>query len=186
MGDKIMVKVVNVPSNFTQKDTFEQQWKGTISEIIGKAGNDAAERKGIALSLSLRTDFDASVLKEASEITMDAFVNPKKRARKGEERADLRALRTFTIDPADAQDFDDALSLRITEQGHYEVGIHIADVGHYVPVGSALDIEAQKRGCSVYFIDHCISMLPERLSNDYLFLASKRRSPDLLSFTHHG
>ena len=179
VGDKIMVKVVNVPSNFTQKDTFEQQWKGTISEIIGKAGHDAVERKGIALSLSLRTDFDASVLKEADETTVGAL-NSKKRARKGDERADLRALRTFTIDPADAQDFDDALSLRITEQGHYEVGIHIADVGHYVPMGSALDIEAQKRGCSVYFIDHCIAMLPERLSND---ICSLRPKEDRLTYS---
>ena len=80
-------------------------------------------------------------------------------------RRDFRNVTTFTIDPADAKDFDDALSIQKLENGNWEIGVHIADVSHYVQPGSAMDLEAAKRGNSVYLVDRVVPMLPEQLSN---------------------
>ena len=96
-------------------------------------------------------------------------------------RRDFRQIPTFTIDPADAKDFDDALSLRQLENGNWEVGVHIADVTHYVKTGTLVEEEAKQRATSVYLVDRVVPMLPERLSNHICSLKSFRRQAYLFS-----
>ena len=101
-------------------------------------------------------------------------------------REDCRPMPTFTIDPRDAKDFDDALSIRPAGDGLWEVGVHIADVSYYVHEGSIIDKEAEKRATSVYLVDRTIPMLPERLCNDLCSLRPERRAAGLLRHLPHG
>ena len=150
-----------------------------ITEVIGRAGDHETEMQAIIRSGGFSKAFPESVqaaahmLYETKEkIFADALKDPK--------RKDLRGITTMTIDPHDAKDFDDALSCRTLPNGNIEVGIHIADVSHYVVDGKPLDDEARERGTSVYLVDRVIPMLPEVLSND---LCSLRPNEDRLAFS---
>ena len=150
-----------------------------ITEIIGRAGDHETEMQAIIRSGGFSKSFPDSVQETAhklyetkEQIFADALKDPK--------RKDMRGITTMTIDPADAKDFDDALSCRTLPNGNIEVGIHIADVSHYVVEGQPLDQEAKERGTSVYLVDRVIPMLPEVLSND---LCSLRPNEDRLAFS---
>ena len=150
-----------------------------IVETIGRAGDHETEMQAIIRSGGFSKAFPESVQEAAhklyetkEQIFADALKDPKRR--------DVRNVTTMTIDPADAKDFDDALSCRTLENGNIEVGIHIADVSHYVRNGEALDQEARERATSVYLVDRVIPMLPEVLSND---LCSLRPNEDRLAFS---
>ncbi len=134
---------------------------GKVIKILGKPGDNNAEMLAIALEKGFAGELPKNVEQEAQEI--------KKRGIQKEDyidRKDFRKTLTFTIDPSDAKDFDDAISFKEVGKETYEIGIHIADVSQYVKVGSALDKEARERGTSVYLVDRTIPMLPEILSND--------------------
>lgn len=150
-----------------------------ITETIGRAGDHETEMQAIIRSGGFSKNFPESVQEAAqklhetqAEIFAAAIADPKRR--------DMRDTTTMTIDPADAKDFDDALSFKKLENGQVEVGIHIADVSHYVTEGASLDAEAIERGTSVYLVDRVIPMLPEVLSND---LCSLRPNEDRLAFS---
>lgn len=147
---------------------------GTITHVLGMQGENNAEMNAILADYGFPLEFPAPVEKEANEISEE--ITPQEIA----NRRDFRDILTFTIDPADAKDFDDAISFRNLENGNVEVGVHIADVTHYVKPGSALDKEAFERGTSVYLVDRVIPMLPERLSNG---LCSLRPNEDKLCFS---
>jgi ribonuclease R len=132
--------------------------EGKIIEIIGKKGDNDTELHSIVLEKGLSVEFKEKIEKEAEDA--------KKRTFDITKRKDFRGIPTFTIDPDDAKDFDDAISVRKIESGLYEVGVHIADVSHYVKEKSKLDEEARKRAFSIYLVDRTIPMLPEVLSND--------------------
>jgi len=163
-GQKVYVEIIS------WKDAKKAP-EGKVIKILGKAGDNNAEMNAIAIEKGFDSDLPNKVEEEAEKI--------KKLGIKKEdylERRDFRKILTFTIDPEDAKDFDDAISFRILhplldkERGLggevYEIGIHIADVSHYVKIGSEIDKEARKRGTSVYLVDRTIPMLPEILSND--------------------
>lgn len=151
-GDKVVVgKLV--------WDTSMLNPEGEVIEALGKAGTHDTEIISIARDFDLKYKFPASVLAEAESISNEI---PKEEIKK---RMDYRHKNVFTIDPEDAKDFDDALSIEKLENGNLSIGIHIADVSHYVKKGSPLDIEASERGNSVYFVGRVIPMLPEKLSN---------------------
>ncbi len=150
-----------------------------ITETLGHAGDHETEMQAIIRSGGFSKDFPESVQKAAQElfntkeqIFADALKDPKRR--------DMRDVMTMTIDPADAKDFDDALSCRKLPSGNFEIGIHIADVSHYVRDNDGIDIEAKDRATSVYLVDRVIPMLPEILSND---LCSLRPNEDRLAFS---
>lgn len=148
--------------------------RGFVTDILGKAGENNTEMHSILTEYGLPYKFPQEVEDAANKI-------PKKIVQKDfEERRDFRKVLTFTIDPADAKDFDDAVSLRIMENGNLEVGVHIADVSYYVKPGTILDKEAYERGTSVYLVDRTIPMLPEALSNN---LCSLRPGEDKLCFS---
>lgn len=151
-GDKVVIKLTRWNNNF-RKPT------GVVKQIFGKAGEHSTEMNSILFENNIDSNFPASVLEEAEKIN---FEIPQEEI---EKREDFRNVITFTIDPADAKDFDDALSFKELGENLYEVGVHIADVGYYMKPGSALDNEAYKRSTSTYLVDRCIPMLPERLSN---------------------
>ncbi len=132
---------------------------GHITEILGNAGSNDVEMKSILVENGFFTAFPQKVLEEAENLEFEVSEEEKKK------RRDFSKIPTFTIDPADAKDFDDALSFRKLENGLYEVGVHIADVSHYVAEHSALEKEAFKRATSVYLVDRVAPMFPERLSN---------------------
>lgn len=140
---------------------------GEVIKILGKAGENNTEMQSILIENGFRLEFDKDALKE-SESYPEAIDDEEL-----QRRRDFREVVTFTIDPEDAKDFDDAISFRVLENGLYEVGIHIADVTHYVKPGSALDREALLRATSVYLVDRCVPMLPERLSNGICSLTSE-------------
>lgn len=150
-----------------------------IIETLGRAGDHETEMQAIIRSGGFTTDFPEPVQKAAQDIYenkeqifTDAVADPK--------RKDIRGVMTMTIDPHDAKDFDDALSIQTLPNGNTEVGIHIADVSHYVRPGEPIDTEAEERGTSVYLVDRVIPMLPEVLSND---LCSLRPNEDRLAFS---
>ncbi|MCA9360133.1 ribonuclease R [Candidatus Kaiserbacteria bacterium] len=150
-----------------------------ITETLGHAGDHETEMQAIIRSGGFSKEFPESVQQAAHElyekkeqIFADALQDPKRR--------DIRGVPTMTIDPADAKDFDDALSIQTLENGNIEIGVHIADVSHYVREGEPLDTEAVERGTSVYLVDRVIPMLPEVLSND---LCSLRPNEDRLAFS---
>ena len=151
----------------------------TITETLGRAGDHETEMQAIIRSGGFTKAFPEVVQQAAhdlyetrEQIFKDALVDPKRR--------DYRGITTMTIDPVDAKDFDDALSFKKLENGNFEIGIHIADVSHYVREGEVLDDEAKERGTSVYLVDRVIPMLPEVLSND---LCSLRPNEDRLAFS---
>lgn len=151
-GDKVVVgKLI--------WDTSMLNPEGEVVEVLGKAGTHDTDIISIAREFDLKYKFPASVLSEADAISN---IIPKEEIKK---RLDYRSKNVFTIDPEDAKDFDDALSIEKLGNGNLSIGIHIADVSHYVKKGSALDIEASERGNSVYFVGRVIPMLPEKLSN---------------------
>ena len=151
----------------------------TITETLGRSGDHETEMQAIIRSGGFTKAFPEVVQQAAhdlyenrEQIFKDAVADPKRR--------DMRGVTTMTIDPVDAKDFDDALSFQKLPNGNYEIGIHIADVSHYVREGEVLDEEARERGTSVYLVDRVIPMLPEVLSND---LCSLRPNEDRLAFS---
>lgn len=145
-----------------------------IVDIIGSAGDPSVEFDSIIKEFDLNESFSGKVQKEAN--SLDAKISREEIKR----RKDIRNLDVITIDPVDAKDFDDGLSLEELPNGNYRLGVHIADVSHYVPENSNIDIEARYRGTSVYLTDRVVPMLPERLSNN---LCSLRPDEDKLAFS---
>ncbi|MCF0178069.1 MAG: ribonuclease R, partial [Bacteroidales bacterium] len=146
---------------------------GKIVDVLGVPGENNTEMHAILAEYNLPYRFDSKVEKAAEKISA------KITAAEIGRREDFRKVTTFTIDPADAKDFDDALSFRKLKNGHYEVGVHIADVSHYVQPGDIVDKEAYERGTSVYLADRTVPMLPENLCNK---LCSLRPAEDKLCF----
>jgi ribonuclease R len=147
--------------------------EGKVIEILGKTGENNAEIHSIMAEFDLPFRFPENVLKESEKIPEDITKEEIKK------RRDFRKVITFTIDPEDAKDFDDAISFQKLENGNYEIGVHIADVTHYVRPGNDLDNDAFDRATSVYLVDRTVPMLPERLSNG---LCSLRPNEDKLTF----
>ena len=166
-GDKVAVKLKDWPEN--SNNPF-----GKIIDVLGKPGEHNTEMHSILFDYDLPYKFPEEVERDAA--TLPIAITPEE-IRK---RKDMRSVLTFTIDPRDAKDFDDALSFRILENGHYEVGIHIADVSHYVQPDSLLEEEAYKRATSVYLVDRVVPMLPEILSNN---VCSLRPNEEKLTFS---
>lgn len=154
-GDKVYAEI----TSWDEKKGYPE---GAIIEIIGRHGEHNTEMRAIVLERGLAYDFPETVVREAQEIEKNKAITPEERVK----RRDFSATPTFTIDPVDAKDFDDAISMKFLPDGTYEIGVHIADVSHYVREGTALDKEARERGFSVYLVDRTIPMLPEVLSND--------------------
>lgn len=151
-GEKAIVKITTWPEN--QKNP-----EGKVLEVLGQPGDNDTEMNAIMAEYELPVKFPTNVEKAADKIAEEI---PSEEIKK---RKDFRDITTFTIDPKDAKDFDDALSVRRLENGNIEVGVHIADVSYYVEENSTLDKEAYNRATSVYLVDRTIPMLPERLSN---------------------
>lgn len=148
--------------------------EGELMEVLGEADSNEAEIHSIMAEFELPFRFSEEAERAAAEIAGGISGD------EAASRRDMRGIPTFTIDPEEAKDFDDALSLRRTTEGHWEVGVHIADVSHYVQPDSLLDREARIRGTSVYLVDRTVPMLPERLSNE---LCSLRPDEDKLCFS---
>src|SRR5690606_4957163 len=142
---------------------------GKITDVLGQPEETQAEMHAIMLDYNLPMEFPAEVLEEAEDISAELDANEIKK------RRDMRDVPTFTIDPKDAKDFDDALSIRELENGNWEIGVHIADVTHFVKPDSFIEAEAYNRATSVYLVDRVVPMLPERLSNN---LCSLRPNED--------
>jgi ribonuclease R len=152
-GEKAIVRITEWPGN--AKNPI-----GEIVDILGPSGDNTTEMHAILAAFGLPYQYPETVAQAADRIPDE--ISPKEIA----GREDFRSVTTFTIDPKDAKDFDDALSLRRTAKGDWEVGVHIADVTHYVRPGDAVDREAAERATSVYLVDRTIPMLPERLSDN--------------------
>jgi ribonuclease R len=151
--------------------------EGEIVKIIGEKGDNNAEMQSIILEKGFEAEFSAEVLREADKIAQSEKANISEEIK---NRKDFRQTTTFTIDPEDAKDFDDAISFKDLGEDKYEIGVHIADVSHYVKEKSALDKEARKRSFSIYLPDRTIPMLPEVLSND---LCSLNQGEDKFAFS---
>ena len=147
---------------------------GVITAVLGQTGSSDIEMKAILINNGFNLEFPEEVIAESEALSDDLS------AEELAKRRDMRKVTTFTIDPHDAKDFDDALSLEYLDNGHYEIGVHIADVTHYVKPGTALDKEAYLRSTSVYLVDRVLPMLPERLSNG---LCSLRPNEDKFTFS---
>ncbi|MGV3640040.1 MAG: ribonuclease R family protein, partial [Adhaeribacter sp.] len=167
-GDKVLVKITEWPSSPNKSPI------GRVVRVFGPAGENEAEINSIMAEFGLPFEFPDGV--EAAAEAIPEEISAEEVAR----RRDFRDITTFTIDPADAKDFDDALSIRQLENGHWEIGVHIADVTHYIDEKSQLEKEALKRATSVYLVDRTIPMLPEKLSNG---LCSLRPHEDKLTFS---
>lgn len=166
-GDKAVVRI-------TEWTDDTKNPKGEVVDILGKKGENDAEINAIMAEFGLPYIYPESVDKAAKRI--DAGITPEVVA----QRLDMRDVTTFTIDPKDAKDFDDALSIRRLKDGKWEIGVHIADVTHYVKPDTIIDKEAQKRATSVYLVDRVVPMLPEHLSNG---ICSLRPDEDKLTFS---
>ncbi|WP_417121773.1 ribonuclease R [Phocaeicola plebeius] len=166
-GDKAIVRITEWPEE--AKNPF-----GEVIDILGKAGDNTTEMHAILAEYGLPYVYPQAV--EAAAEKLSADITPEDYA----EREDFRDVVTFTIDPKDAKDFDDALSIRTLKPGLWEVGVHIADISHYVKEGSIIDKEAAKRATSVYLVDRTIPMLPERLCN---FICSLRPDEEKLAYS---
>lgn len=164
-GDKVLLEM-------TGWNKYKPE--GRVIRVLGKSGEHNTEMHAILFQFGFETEFPADVEAEVAKIS------GKLTAKDIAERRDFRKVTTFTIDPHDAKDFDDALSFRYLDNGRYEVGVHIADVSHYVKPGTALDEEAYNRATSVYLVDRTVPMLPERLSNN---LCSLRPNEDRPTFS---
>ncbi len=162
-GDKVLFTYRNWPPN--AKNPY-----ASIKQIFGKTGDNNAEMHAIVAEFGFDTEFDPRVEKAAKAlspgITKDEIA----------KREDYRTITTFTIDPVDAKDFDDALSFKTLDNGNYEIGVHIADVSHYVQPQDLIDEEALRRATSVYLVDRTIPMLPESLSNEICSLRPNEES----------
>ncbi len=137
--------------------------EGKLIRVLGKAGDNETEMRAIAEAAGFEPELAPELHREADSIAKTALPVPNEEIAK---RRDFRKILTSTIDPVDAKDFDDALSFKKLSNGHYEIGVHIADVSHYLKPGSAMDQEARQRATSVYLVDRVIPMLPEVLSNN--------------------
>jgi len=166
-GDKVQASIRDWPKN--SKNPF-----GTITTVLGKPGDHNTEMHSILLEYDLPYEFEPEIEKEAQDLPLE--ITSKEIAKRRDMRGDL----TFTIDPKDAKDFDDALSFKVLENGNFEVGIHIADVSHYLQPKTNLDDEAYKRATSVYLVDRVVPMLPEMLSNG---VCSLRPHEEKLTFS---
>ena len=151
-GDKVLVSLEDWPEKADSPN-------GRVLQVLGKPGEHGTEINSIMAEYGLPLEFPHEVETYANNI--DISIKPEEIAKRRDMRNDL----TFTIDPKDAKDFDDALSYKVLENGLYEIGIHIADVSHYVQPGTVLDDEAYERATSIYLVDRVVPMLPERLSN---------------------
>lgn len=166
--DRAVVKVIQWP------DADHKNIIGEVVDVLGPAGDNDVEMNTILAQYQLPYKYPRNVELAAEKITGE--ITPADVA----EREDMRGVWTCTIDPRDAKDFDDALSVRQLGKGRYEVGVHIADVSHYVKEGDIIDREAEKRATSVYLVDRTIPMLPERLCN---FVCSLRPNEDKLTYS---
>lgn len=166
-NDKVAVEMISW-------DNPEHKPIGKVTQVLGQPGSHLVEMNAIILEFDLPTEFPESVHLEAEAIP--AEISKEEVAK----RRDMRGISTFTIDPFDAKDFDDALSYRKLGNGNLEVGVHIADVSHYIQPNSLIDKEATLRATSIYLVDRTIPMLPEKLSN---FLCSLRPNEDKLCFS---
>ncbi|GGD80317.1 ribonuclease R [Planktosalinus lacus] len=166
-GDKVLVRMDEWPEK--ADSPF-----GTVIKVLGKPGEHNTEIHSILAQYGLPHDFAPEIEKFAENI--DTKIHPEE----VKKRRDMRKVLTFTIDPADAKDFDDALSFQVLENGNYEVGIHIADVSHYLQPNTILDDEAYERATSVYLVDRVVPMLPEVLSN---FACSLRPNEEKFTFS---
>jgi len=167
-GDKAIVKVTQWPSQDSKNIV------GEVVDVLGKEGDNNVEMHAILAQYGLPYKYPKRVEEAAEKITGEIT------AQDYAEREDFRGVTTFTIDPHDAKDFDDALSIRTLGNGLWEVGVHIADVSHYVTEGSIIDKEAQQRATSVYLVDRTVPMLPERLCN---FICSLRPQEEKLAYS---
>lgn len=167
-GDKALVRVTTWPSEENKNIV------GEVTDVLGQTGNNDTEMHAILAQYGLPYKYPKKVEDAANKITGEITEQDYK------EREDFREVTTFTIDPKDAKDFDDALSIRPLGKNLWEVGVHIADVSHYVTEGSIIDKEAQKRATSVYLVDRTIPMLPERLCN---FICSLRPDEEKLTYS---
>ncbi|SDI84005.1 ribonuclease R [Chryseobacterium taeanense] len=166
-GDKVVVKM-------TEWRPGDKNPEGEIIQVLGAPGEHETEIHSILAEYGLPYKFPEEVEKDADKI--DRSINDEEVSK----RWDMRGITTFTIDPKDAKDFDDALSIRKLENGNWEIGVHIADVSHYVVPGTILDDEAYQRATSVYLVDRVVPMLPEVLSND---VCSLRPNEDKFTFS---
>ena len=167
-GDKAVVKITQWP------DAEHKNLVGEVIDVLGEQGDNNVEMNAILAQYGLPYKYPKNVEEAANKIPAeisDADIA---------EREDFREVYTCTIDPKDAKDFDDALSVRQLDNGHWEVGVHIADVSHYVKEGSIIDKEAMKRATSIYLVDRTIPMLPERLCN---FICSLRPYEEKLAYS---
>lgn len=162
VGEKVYVEI-------TSWDPKEQYPKGKVLKVMGKPGENNTEMFSIAIERGFVAEFPANVEAEAEKIEKAGIQETDLKNRK-----DFRDTLTFTIDPEDAKDFDDAISFKKIKENEYEIGVHIADVTHYLKIGTAIDTEAQKRATSVYLVDRTIPMLPEALSNDLCSLVPNK------------
>jgi ribonuclease R len=158
--DKTGIKVLVRITEWTKNQKFPT---AEIIQVLGERGDNETEIQSIILDRGIDTTFPDAVIAEAEHLEK---TEKPLRAEEIARRRDMRQATTFTCDPVDAKDFDDALSLKVLPDGLFEIGIHIADVSHYVRPGTALDSEALRRSFSVYLVDRTIPMLPEVLSND--------------------
>lgn len=166
-GEKVICRIIDWP-------TKSKNPVGEIVDVLGTPGNNTVEMHAILADFSLPYKFPDGVEEYAEKIPVNIPEIEYK------TRRDFRNVTTFTIDPFDAKDFDDALSIRKLENGNWEIGVHIADVSYYVKPGDKIDEEAQKRATSVYLVDRVVPMLPEKLSN---FVCSLRPNEEKLCFS---
>lgn len=166
-GDKVVVKITEWPDDAKNP-------KGEVLDVLGKKGENNAEIHAILAEYGLPYQYPKAVEDAAERI--DAAITPDIVA----QREDMRKVTTFTIDPKDAKDFDDALSIRKLPNGNWEIGVHIADVTHYVKPDSIIEKEAKQRATSVYLVDRVVPMLPERLCNG---ICSLRPNEEKLAFS---
>lgn len=166
-GEKVIIEIF-------EWGEYSKNPSGEVIKVLGLPGNNEVEMHAILAEFGLPADFPKEVLKAADKIKGEITQYDE------ESRRDFRKVLTFTIDPEDAKDFDDAISLKKLDNNLYEVGVHIADVTHYLDERSLLNKEAYERATSVYLVDRVVPMLPERLSN---FLCSLRPNEDKLCFS---
>lgn len=166
-GDVVLVKMTDWPQKANNP-------YAKVLKVLGKPGEHNTEMHAILAEYGLPTEFPVDV--EAYAQKLDTSITAEEIAK----RRDMRDVLTFTIDPRDAKDFDDALSFQVLENGNYEIGIHIADVSHYLQEGTPLDEEAYNRATSIYLVDRVVPMLPEVLSN---FACSLRPNEEKYTFS---